>query len=501
MFRQQDAFRFDVAFSFAGPHREKVRAVAELVSAKLGREKVFYDDWYKHEILGDDMDVLLQSFYHEESLMVVADLSEEYAGRPWCRAEARAIRALRFNLDPARDQTGRLRLLNARFGDGEVPGVFKTTAYLDGVNDTPEQCAELILKRHVLLVQRMAGKPKPGLAQQVISSHDHPSPALATPPISFVQNAKEREGKPFDFFISHAWEDKASQALPLASALKQRGYKVWIDHKELTIGDSLRTRIDEGLDQSHFGVVILSRSFFQKHWTKSELDGLHARAIAAGEKVILPIWHDIDEQYLIKVAPMLAGLLAARTSEGSGKIADQIVRAYRATFPIAATTNISITGHVQSHAQKGPGVSEAKVGHDPTSMAISGKAHRSVEKTSSQPSRGFYFAISFVFAIFGILVWQTGQDYSFPSRIFGVEHPTPEPKPSTPKSASATPEPKPSTPRPIPATPEPEPTTPRPKPSTSSKLKPSVPRTAKPDSQSPLEKEIERRYKDLMKEP
>jgi hypothetical protein len=155
-----ESFRFDVAFSFAGPHRDKVRAVAELIAKRLGKERVFFDEWYEHEILGDDMDVLLQRFYHEQSLFVLADLSGDYAGRPWCQAEARAIRALRLNIDTARDETQRLRLLNTRFGPGEVPGVFKTTGYLDGINNTAQQCAEIILKRLDLLRQRLAqGQP------------------------------------------------------------------------------------------------------------------------------------------------------------------------------------------------------------------------------------------------------------------------------------------------------------------------------------------------------
>lgn len=178
----EKGFRFDVAFSFAGPHRDKVRAIAEFVAAKLGREKVFFDEWYEHEILGDDMDVLLQRIYHEQSLMVVADLSDEYAERPWTKAEARAIRALRFDLDPARDETGRLRLLNARFGEGNVPGVFKTTAYLDGINKTAEQCAELILKRHALLTRRLAGEPAVAPAVPAPSTVVSPATPIYTLP-------------------------------------------------------------------------------------------------------------------------------------------------------------------------------------------------------------------------------------------------------------------------------------------------------------------------------
>src|ERR1035438_9918672 len=116
-----DAFRFDVAFTFAGAHRDKVRSIAGILRAKLGDDRVFFDEWFEHEILGSDMDALLQRLYYEQSLMVVADLSDEYADRPWCQVEGRAIRALRFDIDSARDETKRLRMLDARFGTGSVP--------------------------------------------------------------------------------------------------------------------------------------------------------------------------------------------------------------------------------------------------------------------------------------------------------------------------------------------------------------------------------------------
>ncbi|HEV7403557.1 MAG TPA: hypothetical protein VGO11_11545 [Chthoniobacteraceae bacterium] len=147
-------FRFEVAFSFAGPHRDKVRAVAELVAAELGKQRVFFDEWYEAEILGSDMDVLLQRIYLEQSLMVVADHSGDYADRMWTQAEARAIRALRMKIDTARDETARLRLLNILLGPGEVPGIFITEGYLDGLQKTAEQCAQVILERHALLVSR-----------------------------------------------------------------------------------------------------------------------------------------------------------------------------------------------------------------------------------------------------------------------------------------------------------------------------------------------------------
>ena len=82
--------------------------------------------------------------------------------------------------------------------------------------------------------------------------------------------------KRWDVFISHASEDKTEVAAPLANALRRGGVKVWLDRQELRIGDSLREKIDEGLSESRFGIVILSPHFFQKGWPKRELNGLMA---------------------------------------------------------------------------------------------------------------------------------------------------------------------------------------------------------------------------------
>jgi hypothetical protein len=73
-----------------------------------------------------------------------------------------------------------------------------------------------------------------------------------------------------DAFISHAGEDKLTVAEPLARALSARGWKVWLDKLELTVGDSLNQRISTALARSRFGIVILSKAFFSKHWPQRE---------------------------------------------------------------------------------------------------------------------------------------------------------------------------------------------------------------------------------------
>jgi len=62
----------------------------------------------------------------------------------------------------------------------------------------------------------------------------------------------------WDVFISHASEDTNEVAVPLANELRRRGIRVWIDARELEIGDKLREKVGEGLTRSRFGVVVIT---------------------------------------------------------------------------------------------------------------------------------------------------------------------------------------------------------------------------------------------------
>jgi hypothetical protein len=132
----------------------------------------------------------------------------------------------------------------------------------------------------------------------------------------------------WDVFVSHASEDKEAFARPLAVALQGRGVKVWFDAFTLSLGDSLRRSIDRGLAQSRFGIVVLSEAFFQKHWPQLELDGLVARE-SAGAKVILPIWHGIDEARVRAHSPMLADRLAVSSAHGLDHVVQQVLQVIR----------------------------------------------------------------------------------------------------------------------------------------------------------------------------
>lgn len=145
----------------------------------------------------------------------------------------------------------------------------------------------------------------------------------------FIENEVEKE---FDFFISHASEDKDDIVRKLAEALKESGFKVWYDEFELNVGDSLREKIDIGLKNSQYGIVVISPAFVnKKRWTEYELNGMVAREMN-GHKVILPIWHKISKDEVLQFSPTLADKMALNTAIHS---TEDIIKALKGLFPTA----------------------------------------------------------------------------------------------------------------------------------------------------------------------
>jgi purine-nucleoside phosphorylase len=127
----------------------------------------------------------------------------------------------------------------------------------------------------------------------------------------------------WDVFISHASEDKQEVAWPLCNALLEAGFKPWLADQEIRLGDSLRAKIDEGLAQSRYGVVILSPNFFAKRWPQTELNALAARE-SSGDKVVLPVWHKVEHKDIARWSPMLADRVAVSTNQGMKSVVAQI---------------------------------------------------------------------------------------------------------------------------------------------------------------------------------
>jgi hypothetical protein len=128
----------------------------------------------------------------------------------------------------------------------------------------------------------------------------------------------------WDVFISHASEDKAAVAKPLAEMLQAKGIKVWYDEFTLNIGDRLRQSIDHGLANSRYGLVVLSPKFFEKKWPQNELDGLISMETPERPR-ILPVWHQVSADEVKGFSPMLAGRVGISTASGLEHLVAKII--------------------------------------------------------------------------------------------------------------------------------------------------------------------------------
>jgi hypothetical protein len=125
-------------------------------------------------------------------------------------------------------------------------------------------------------------------------------------------------------FISHASEDKDDFVRPLVEALSV-DHDVWYDEYQLVVGMSLLQAINKGLTSCDFGIVVLSPNFFAKRWPQSELDGLFVLETIS-KKIILPVWHNVDEKEVAEFLPVLAGRLAVKSSSGLDRVVAEIRR-------------------------------------------------------------------------------------------------------------------------------------------------------------------------------
>jgi hypothetical protein len=132
----------------------------------------------------------------------------------------------------------------------------------------------------------------------------------------------------WDVFISYSGADKGTAA-ELAAELEALDVRAWFAKTELTIGTGLRRSIDYGLAHSRFGAVLMSHSFFEREWPQRELDGLVALQVG-GRQQVLPIWHGLTHDDMLRYSPTLADTIAAHTSDSTIKeIAAEIARAIR----------------------------------------------------------------------------------------------------------------------------------------------------------------------------
>jgi len=93
--------------------------------------------------------------------------------------------------------------------------------------------------------------------------------------------------KPFDCFISYFSGDK-DFVRRLSYDLELREVEVWHDQNEIEIGDSISSKIEEGLTRSYTFLIVLSPEALTRPCVKEELHAAYALRLA-GEFKIFPV--------------------------------------------------------------------------------------------------------------------------------------------------------------------------------------------------------------------
>ena len=93
-------------------------------------------------------------------------------------------------------------------------------------------------------------------------------------------------------------------------SLEKLGIKIFYDKKSLEWGDKWKNRILEGTKKAEFAIIVISDNFFDREWTEKELNEFLNRQNRNGQKLILPIVHNITNEDLRKKYPSVAEIQA-----------------------------------------------------------------------------------------------------------------------------------------------------------------------------------------------
>lgn len=119
----------------------------------------------------------------------------------------------------------------------------------------------------------------------------------------------------YDVFISHANKDKLNFIDDLYNSLDNLGINIFYDKKSLEWGDKWKDRILDGVKQSEFAIIVISENFFGREWTEKELDEFLNRQNQNGQKIILPVVHNITMEQLKDKYPSIAEIQAINSKD------------------------------------------------------------------------------------------------------------------------------------------------------------------------------------------
>lgn len=91
-----------------------------------------------------------------------------------------------------------------------------------------------------------------------------------------------------NIFISYSSLDK-SFARKLSKSIIKHGYHVWLDEWVIFVGDSIVQKIQKGLDECDFLVLVLSKNATASSWVEAEWQAKYWQEIMTFPPKTVPV--------------------------------------------------------------------------------------------------------------------------------------------------------------------------------------------------------------------
>jgi TIR domain len=116
-----------------------------------------------------------------------------------------------------------------------------------------------------------------------------------------------------DFFLCHAWDDRAGAAKELYDLLQSRDVSVWFSEKDIGLGTPFLREIDRGLAKSKVGIVLVTPALLRRLQGESIAD--KELSVLLAREQLVPVVHGTTYEALREISPLLASRNGLNTQE------------------------------------------------------------------------------------------------------------------------------------------------------------------------------------------
>lgn len=96
---------------------------------------------------------------------------------------------------------------------------------------------------------------------------------------------RSRKGK--TIYLAHSSKDKGRVRM-LHDDLKSLGHNPWLDEIQISVGESIIRKLEQGIEQSEFMIVLLSKNAENSEWVRAEWEAKFSAEIKRQKIAVLP---------------------------------------------------------------------------------------------------------------------------------------------------------------------------------------------------------------------